>query len=168
MPGDGQKNLLLRKTHTTLYPHSWRTSFIGEVRVESKSWVRTLSGLTDWFQVTSGVTDRQGCVPSPLLFIIYMEKFKKEANPAPEALNDLLFSDDQSLINEDEKATLAWTREQSERALKHMTEKSALVRLKQWRWSEHQATLPSASMALSLSRLNNSNILAAFSHRMGA
>ena len=43
----------------------------------------------------------------PLLFIIYMDKFKKEANPAPEALNELLFSDDQSLINEDEKATQA-------------------------------------------------------------
>ena len=51
---------------------------------------------------------------SPLLFIVYMDKFKKEANPALEALNELLFSDDQSLINEDEKAIQAWTHEQSE------------------------------------------------------
>ena len=57
--------------------------------------------------MTSGVTDRQGCALSPLFFIIYMNKFKKEANPAPEALNELLFSDDQSLANEDEKATQA-------------------------------------------------------------
>ena len=99
MPVDEKKNPLLRKTHTTLDPQSWRTSFVGEVRVESKSCVRTSSGLTDLFQVTSGVTDRQGCVLSPLLFIFYMDKFKKEANPAPEALNKLLFSDDQSLIN---------------------------------------------------------------------
>ena len=107
MPGDEKKNLLLRKTHTILYPLSWRISSIGEVRVESKSCVRTSSGLTDLFQVTSGVTDRQGYVLSPLLFIVYMDKFKKEANPAPEALNKLLFSDDQSLINADEKATQA-------------------------------------------------------------
>ena len=109
MPGDEKKNLLFRKTHTTLGPQSWRTSFICEVRVESKSCVRTSSGLTDWFQVKSGVTDRQGCVLSPPLFIIYMDKFKKEANPAPEALNAgvRLFSNDQSLINEDEKATQA-------------------------------------------------------------
>ena len=86
MPGDEKKNLLLRKTHTTLDPQSWRTSFLGEVRVESKSCVRTSSGLTDWFQVTYGVTDRQACVLSPLLFIIYMDKFKKRGKPSPRGL----------------------------------------------------------------------------------
>ena len=51
--------------------------------------------------------NRQGCVLPPLLFIIYMDKFKKEANPDLEALNEWLFSDDQSLSNEDEKAIQA-------------------------------------------------------------
>ncbi|KAI8504892.1 hypothetical protein Bbelb_170010 [Branchiostoma belcheri] len=60
--------------------------------------VRTPNGLTDWFEVRSGV--RQGCVLSPLLFIIYMDKITKQANPKPEVLNELLFADDQSLISE--------------------------------------------------------------------
>ncbi|KAI8519496.1 hypothetical protein Bbelb_027530 [Branchiostoma belcheri] len=39
-------------------------------------------------------------VLSPLLFIIYMDKITKQANPKPEALNELLFADDQNLISE--------------------------------------------------------------------
>ena len=55
-----------------------------------------------------------------------MDKFKKETNPAPEALNELLFSDDQSLINEDEKATQAWTYEQSECCIEAYDKKISL------------------------------------------
>lgn len=65
----------------------------------SKSAVRTTSGTSDWFPVTSGV--RQGCVLSPLLFVIYMDQITKEANPDPEALNELLFAGDQAMINND-------------------------------------------------------------------
>ena len=53
------------------------------------------------FQITSGV--RQECVLSPLLFIVYMDKITKEANPEPETVNEMLFADDQSLAKEDEK-----------------------------------------------------------------
>ena len=65
-----------------------------------ESALRTQKGLSNWFKVTSGV--RQGCVLSPLLFIIYMDMIAKEANPDPEALNELLFADDQSIFHEDE------------------------------------------------------------------
>ena len=63
--------------------------------------VRTQNGLTDWFEVSTGV--RQGCVLSPLLFIIYMDKITKESNPNTEDLNEMLFADDQSLAHEEEE-----------------------------------------------------------------
>ena len=69
------------------------------IYANSKSAVRTPSGLSNWFPVTSGV--RQGCVLSPLLFIIYMDKITKEANADLQELNELLFADDQAVINED-------------------------------------------------------------------
>ena len=68
----------------------------------SRSAVRTSEGLTEWFEITSGV--RQGCVLSPLLFIIYMDRITKEANTEPDALNELLFADDQSLAHTDEQS----------------------------------------------------------------
>ena len=71
---------------------------IRAIYANSMSAVRTSGGLTDWFDITSGV--RQGCVLSPLLFIIYMDRITKEANLEPEALDVLLSSDDQSLAHE--------------------------------------------------------------------
>ena len=62
--------------------------------------IRTKDGLTEWFGVTSGV--RQGCALSPRLFIVYMDKITREANPDPEDLNEILFADDQSLVHEKE------------------------------------------------------------------
>ena len=58
-------------------------------------------GVEVWFDITSGV--RQGCVLSPLLFIIYMDGITKEASLEPEALNKLLFADGQSLAHETEE-----------------------------------------------------------------
>ena len=72
---------------------------IRAIYANSKSAVRTTSGTSDWFPVTSGV--RQGCNLSPLLFVIYMDQITKEANPDPEALNELMFADDQAMINSD-------------------------------------------------------------------
>ena len=63
--------------------------------------VRTSEGLTDWFDITSGV--RQGCVLSLLLFIICMDRITQEANLEPAALNELLFADDQSLAHVSEE-----------------------------------------------------------------
>ena len=48
---------------------------IRAIYANSMSTVRTSEGLTDWFDITSGV--RQGCVLSPLLFIIYMDRITK-------------------------------------------------------------------------------------------
>ena len=74
---------------------------IRAIYTSSRSAVRTQNGLTDWFVVSSGV--RQGCVLSPLLFIIYMDKITKDANPNLEDLNEMLFADDQSLAHEKEE-----------------------------------------------------------------
>ena len=74
---------------------------IRAIYADSKSAVRTPSGLSKWFPVTCGV--RQGCVLSSLLFIIYMDRITKEANPNPEALNELLFADDQAILSSDKE-----------------------------------------------------------------
>ena len=63
--------------------------------------VGTSGGLTDWFDITSGV--RQGCVLSPLLFIRYMDRITKEVNLEPEALDELLFANDQGPAHESEE-----------------------------------------------------------------
>ncbi|KAL8561120.1 hypothetical protein ACOMHN_033703 [Nucella lapillus] len=72
---------------------------IRAIYANSRSAVRTASGTSDWFPVTSGV--KQGCNLSPLLFVIYMDQITKEANPDPEALNELMFVDDQAMMNND-------------------------------------------------------------------
>ena len=59
---------------------------IRAIYANSMSAVRTSEGLTEWFDITSGV--RQGCVLSPLSFIIYIDRITKEASLEPEALND--------------------------------------------------------------------------------
>ena len=79
-----------------------------------QSSVRTTDGMTEPFETRSGV--RQGCVLSPLLFNIYMDRIIKEAHINKEKniankpdeelnneINELLFADDQSLIYKDEE-----------------------------------------------------------------
>ena len=44
----------------------------------SQATVRTREGETDWFEVKCGL--RQGCVLSPLFFIIFMDNIMKRAN----------------------------------------------------------------------------------------
>ena len=72
---------------------------IRAIYANSRSAVHTASGTSDWFPVTSGV--RQGCNLSPLLFVFYMDQITKEVNPDPEALNELLFGDDQAMGDND-------------------------------------------------------------------
>ena len=69
---------------------------------DSKALVRTDGGNSEWFKVTSGV--RQGCVLSPLLFIVYMDRITREANDSETELNELLFADDQSLVHNDKES----------------------------------------------------------------
>jgi len=49
--------------------------------------------------VTSGV--RQGCNLFPLLFVIYVDQITKEVNPDPETLNELMFADNQTMMDND-------------------------------------------------------------------
>ena len=71
------------------------------VSLNKLSVLRTQEGLSDWFEITCGVT--QGCVLSPLLFFIHGDGFTKETKPSPEALHELLLADDQSLARENEQ-----------------------------------------------------------------
>ena len=92
------------KLWQTLEPYNIQGQPLDTIRAiyaNSMSTVRTFGEHTDWFDITSGV--RQGCVLSPLLFIIYMNRITKEANLEPEALNELLLADDQSLARESEE-----------------------------------------------------------------
>ena len=81
--------------------HGQRLDNIRAIYANSMSTVQTSGGLTHWFDITSGV--RQGCVLSPLLFIIYMDRNTTEANFEPKDLSELLFADDPSLAHESEE-----------------------------------------------------------------
>ena len=87
--------------------------------------VRSTEGLSDWFPIKSGV--RQGCVLSPLLFITYMDKITKAANDNITELNELLFADDQSIVNTDEEELQQHTTKLNEEC-KHMNMKISIAK----------------------------------------
>ena len=66
----------------------------------SQAAVRTREGETDWFKVKCGL--RQGCVFSPLLFIIFMDNIMKRANQEENSIEELMFADDLVLTAEDQ------------------------------------------------------------------
>ena len=66
----------------------------------SQAAVRTREGETDWFEVKCEL--RQGCVLSPLLFIIFMDNIMKRANQKENSIEELMFADDLALIAEDQ------------------------------------------------------------------
>ena len=65
----------------------------------SQAAVRTREGETDWFDVKAGL--KQGCVLSPLLFIIFMDNTMKRANQEENSIEELMFADDLVLIADD-------------------------------------------------------------------
>ena len=73
---------------------------IQSLYVCNKAAVRTREGETDWFEVKCGL--RQGCVLSPLLFIIFMDNIMKRANQEENSIEELMFADDLVLIAEDQ------------------------------------------------------------------
>ncbi len=62
----------------------------------SQAAVRTREGETYWFEVKCGL--RQGCVLSPLLFIIFLDNIMKRANQEENSIEELMFADDLVLI----------------------------------------------------------------------
>lgn len=44
---------------------------------------------------------KQGCITSPLLFIVYVDRITTEENPDPKILSELHFVDDQRVVNEE-------------------------------------------------------------------
>ena len=92
------------KLWQTLELHNIQGQFLDSIYAiyaNSMRTLRTSEGLTDWFDITSGV--RQGCVLSPLFFIIYMDRITKDDNLEPEAHKELLVADDQSQVHESEE-----------------------------------------------------------------
>ena len=73
----------------------------------SRAAVRTREEETDWFEVKCGL--RQGCVLSPLLFIIFMDNIMKRANQEENSIEELVFSDDLVLIAEDQVDFRRWS-----------------------------------------------------------
>ena len=102
---------------------------IRAIYANSRSAVRIASGTYDWFPVTSGV--RQGCNLSPLLFGPYMDQITKKANPDPEALNELMFADDQAMMNND-KCSYRSTQISSMKGARHTAWRSAPARPRSW------------------------------------
>ena len=66
----------------------------------SQAAVRTREGETYWFEVKCGL--RQGCVLSPLLFIIFIENIMKQANQEANSIEELMLADDLVLIAGDQ------------------------------------------------------------------
>ena len=73
---------------------------IQSLYVCSQAAVRTREGETEWFEVKCGL--RQGCVLSPLLFIIFMDNIMKRANQEENSIEEMMFAEDLVLIADDQ------------------------------------------------------------------
>ena len=92
-----------------IWPLLMRNLYAGQ-----EATVRTGHGTTDWFQIGKGV--HQGCILSPCLFNLYAEYIMR--NPGLEEtqagikiagrnINNLIYTDDTTLMAESEEVTAA-------------------------------------------------------------
>ena len=86
------------------------TWLLRNLYASQKTTVRTRHGTTDWFQIGKGA--RQGCIPSPCLFILYSEYIMRNGgleeaqagiNIAGRNINNLRYADDTTLMAESEE-----------------------------------------------------------------
>ena len=100
--------------------------------------VRTLHGISDWFQIGKGV--RQGCILSPCLFNLYAESIRQNARLdesqagikiSRRNINNLRYADDTSLMAESKeelKSLLMRVKEESKKpGLKFNIQKTNIV-----------------------------------------
>ena len=79
--------------------------------INSNCCVKTASGYTEFFEIVSGVRQRQGCILSPFLFIIVIDFVMRRTMDKPEygivwqkqnCVTDLDFADDLAILTEEE------------------------------------------------------------------
>ena len=92
------------------------TTLIQSLYDDARSKVRVHDNFSDWFRTTVGV--RQGCLLSPTLFNLFLERIMEEALEGHEGgmrcagrrINDLRFADDIELLEENEESLRKVTR----------------------------------------------------------
>ena len=86
------------------------TCFLRSLYAGQEATVRTGHGITDWFQIGKGV--RQGCILSHCVFKLYAEYMVRNADLeetqdgikiAGRNINNLIYSDDTTLMAESEE-----------------------------------------------------------------
>ena len=118
--------------------------------------IRTQDGLTEWLGVTSGV--RQGCVLSPLLFIVYMDKITLKI--WMRFRSQMIKTSYMKKKGNSKSTWTAWTHNVGTLAWK-----SASARPRQWKSAEHLAALTSTSMGQCWNKLASSSILVVSSQK---
>eukprot|EP00794_Sanderia_malayensis_P013582 gene13580-biopygen10844 len=92
------------------------TALIKSLYDDAKSKVRVDDQLSDWFKTTVGV--RQGCLLSPTLFNLFLERIMEETSEGHDGgvrfggrtVTDLRFADDIDMLEEDEESLKEVTR----------------------------------------------------------
>ena len=98
-----------------------RTCLLRNLYAGQEATVRTGHGTTDWFQKGKGV--RQGCILSPCLFNLYAEYIMRNAGLEAQAgikiagsnISNLIYSDDTTLMAENEELKSLLMKEESEK-----------------------------------------------------